>query len=380
VNRERVQDGAQVVKASRSGYYNWKDRTKRESRHFMHSIVNKSLDSYRASAYIMRYTKDENPFLAGVREGNPTACKQEVEVSLDSVDSSILSHSLLVELTGRNKRVLVGASAGHLAKTLVEQGCEVVGVGIDPEAAEEAEAHTERVIMGDLESVDLEAELGKGSFDVILLEDVLDRVRDPLQTLKRVMPLLRSQEGYVVASVLNAAHGSVRLALLQGDFRYRPSRYLARASVEQLFDEAGYATGTLERVKLGIFDAEIEVDAERVPAEVLDLICADPEAETYQFVLAAYPHGSKPAAVELLHRVRLLEKDLIERDRVIHDLTRRLRNLSELHRRLEKGEKQLVAARDETSKVSQELARRNHQLARLERTVNRLKRLGRAAR
>jgi SAM-dependent methyltransferase len=292
----------------------------------------------------------------------------------------VLSHSLLVELTGRNKRVLVGASAGQLTKTLVEQGCEIVGVGIDPEAAEEAEEHAERVIMGDLESVDLEAELGKGSFDVVLLGDVLERVRDPLQTLKRVMPLLRFQEGYVVASVLNAAHGSVRLALLQGDFRYRPSRYFARASVEQLFDEAGYATGTLERVKLGIFDAEIEVDAERVPAEVLDLICADPEAETYQFVLAAYPHGSKPAAVELLHRVRLLEKDLIERDRVIHDLTRRLRNLSELHRRLEKGEKQLVAARDETSKVSQELARRNHQLARLERTVNRLKRLGRAAR
>jgi 2-polyprenyl-3-methyl-5-hydroxy-6-metoxy-1,4-benzoquinol methylase len=314
-------------------------------------------------------------------KGTQCAAKQEVEVRLDRVDTSILSHSLLVELTGHDKRVLVGASSGHLAKTLIEQGCEVVGVGIDPEVAEGAEEHAERVISGDLESVDLEAELGKGSFDVIVLGDMLERVRDPLQTLQRVMPLLRSQEGYVVASVLNAAHASVRLALLQGDFRYRPSRYFARATVEQLFDEAGYATRTLERVKLGILDAEIEVDAERVPAEILDLVCADPEAETYQFILAAYPRGSKPAAVGLLHRVRLLEKDLIERDRVIHDLTRRLRNLSELQRRLEKGEKQLVAATDETSKLSQELARRNHQLARLERTVNNLKsRLARAAR
>lgn len=226
------------------------------------------------------------------------AGKYQAEIDLSNRNNS---HTLIVEFVGHHKRVLdVGTATGYLAKSLVERGCKVAGIEIDPEAARQAEEYCEKVIVGDLESIDPQEQLGEETFDVIVFGDVLEHLREPLRILERFKPLLQP-EGYMVASIPNIAHGSVRLALMQGRFEYGSLglldnthlRFFTRESVERLFNDAGLALNRLERTKVGIFNSEIVVDREHVPAETLKLLREDPESLTYQFVLTAHPTGGK---------------------------------------------------------------------------------------
>jgi len=295
------------------------------------------------------------------------ASKYETKLNLDDRNSS---HALIIELLGLDKRVLdVGCATGNLAEVLAGRGCRVTGIEIDPEAARQAENHCERVIVGDVESLDLDAELDEESFDVIVFGDVLEHLKNPLQTLRRFKPFLHT-EGYVIASIPNIAHGSVRLALMQGRFRYRSLgllddthlRFFTRETVEQLFKDAGFLIAELRHTTRGMFDTEIEIDREQLPSEVLRLVEEDPEAWTYQFVLSAYRFGE---AGMLAQNVRLLSEQLTKRDRMIYELNRKLRNFEELQRQLDDRTEQLAEREREVARLAQEVAERNDRMARL---------------
>jgi 2-polyprenyl-3-methyl-5-hydroxy-6-metoxy-1,4-benzoquinol methylase len=327
------------------------------------------------------------------------ASKYETDLDLDDRNSS---HTLIAELVGPDKRVLdVGCATGYLAEVLVERGCRVTGIEADPEAARQAEKYCERVIVGDVEDPSLDKQLDEGSFDVIVFGDVLEHLKDPLRTLKRLKLFLRP-EGYVVASIPNVAHGSVRLALIQGKFQYRPLgllddthlRFFTRESVEQLFDDAGFLMGELRRTRRGIFDTEVEIDRELVTSEILKVVRSDSEALTYQFVLTAYlPLGEAATVTKLADRIRLLSEQLTqrgatiqeldekarelarqldasheqlaERDRTIYKLNRKLRNFEELQRQLDSRTEQLAEREREVARLAQEVADRNDRMARL---------------
>ena len=286
------------------------------------------------------------------------ACKYEAKVNLEDKNSS---HTLIVELVGYDKHVLdVGSSTGYLAEILVKRGCRVTGFEIDPEAARQAEEHCERVIVGDVESLDLGEELDEGSFDVIIFGDVLEHLKDPLRALRRLKSFL-GPRGYVVASIPNIAHGSVRLALMQGKFQYRSLglldsthlRFFTRESLEQLFKDAGLLITELRRTTRGIFDTEIEIDKQMVTEEILQLVREDPEGATYQFVLTAQPFGEAGTLT------------LATYEKMIYELTRKLRNFEELRRILDIRTKQLAQKEQEVARLTQEVAERNDRLARL---------------
>jgi O-antigen biosynthesis protein len=293
--------------------------------------------------------------------------KYEARIDLENTNTS---HALIVEFVGRGKRVLdVGCAAGDLARVLAERGCGVTGIEIDPEAAHQAEKHCERVVIGDVEELDLSEMLGDEAFDVIVFGDTLEHLKNPLRTLDRLKPFLRS-EGYLVASIPNVAHGSVRLALIQGKFRYSPLglldnthlRFFTRASVEQLFEDAGFLITGLKRTLRGIFDTEIEIEEALIPDEVLELVQADLESSTYQFVLAAHRFGEAGTSAK---RARLLSEQLAERDRIIYELNRKLRNFEELKHLLDERTEQLAQREREVTKLAQEVADRNDRMARL---------------
>jgi len=287
------------------------------------------------------------------------AHKYEAEVNLENKNSS---HTLIVELVGYDKHVLdVGCSTGYLAEVLLKRGCRVTGIEIDPKAARRAEEYCERVMVGDVESLDLGEELDEGSFDVIIFGDVLEHLKDPLQALRRLESFL-GPRGYVVASIPNIAHGSVRLALMQGKFRYHSLglldsthlRFFTRESLEQLFKDAGFLITELRRTTRGIFDTEIEIDREMVTEEILDLVHRDPEGLTYQFVLTAQPFGEAGTLAPATY------------EKMIYELTRRLRNFEELQRILDIRTRQLAEKEREVAMLAQEVAERNDELARLE--------------
>lgn len=207
------------------------------------------------------------------------------------------SHTLMVELVGSNKKVLdVGCANGYLAKVLGERGCSVSGVEYDAAAAEEARPHLEQLVVGDLETLDLTAELGTGRFDVVVFGDVLEHLRDPLPVLKQARDLL-APGGYVVISIPNVAHGSVRLSLLQGRFDYGPLglldethiRFFTRDNLRALLRDAGFAATDFLRTTAGVFETELRVQAEDFDPALVEQVLADPDALTYQFVVRAVP-------------------------------------------------------------------------------------------
>lgn len=217
------------------------------------------------------------------------------------------SHTLMVELVGGTKRVLdVGCATGYLARALADRGCTVSGVEFDADAAEEARPHLERLVTGDLETMDLAQEFGDDRFDVIVFGDVLEHLRNPLPVLRGAKALL-ADRGSVVASIPNIAHGSVRLALLAGRFDYQDLglldsthvRFFTRSSVEDLFREAGLVPIDVRRTTAGFFDTPVPVKEAEFAPEVVDAVRADPESTTYQFVLRAVPDDADSAISKL---------------------------------------------------------------------------------
>ncbi len=250
------------------------------------------------------------------------ALRYEMTIDVDS-DST---HALVVRLVGWQKRVLeLGCSTGYMSAVLQHRGCEVIGVEVDPDAAERARLYCERVIVGDLEQLDLVRELGDDRFDVIVASDVLEHLKNPQRLLRALQPFLRPG-GYVVSSIPNIAHGSVRLALLGGDFTYQPVglldqdhlRFFTLKSVHSLFEDAGFVLTRLERRLLPIDAAETRFDPATVPTEVLQQLRADRDAQTYQFIVVAHP-----VAAHQLQAVRRRTRELLEEiDRLKAELER----------------------------------------------------------
>jgi SAM-dependent methyltransferase len=192
----------------------------------------------------------------------------------------------------------------------------VVGVELQPEAAEEAALHCERVLVGDIEELDLEAELSGERFDAILFADVLEHLRDPAAVLRRVRPFV-GEGGSVVASIPNVAHGSVRLALLAGSFRYREQglldgshlRFFTREGVQDLFEGSGYLIVEWLRRRLEVEETEIPLPAS-LPEDARAWVTGDPEATTYQFVIRAVPSDGAAQVLEWRRKLEAAEAEL----------------------------------------------------------------------
>ncbi|HEX6754650.1 MAG TPA: class I SAM-dependent methyltransferase [Mycobacteriales bacterium] len=266
--------------------------------------------------------------------------KYDVEVDIAAAPET--SHARMVELVGSNKRVLdVGCSTGYLARVLNALGNTVSGVEYDAAAAKEAEPDLVKLVVGDLEAVDLVAEFGEGAFDVVVFGDVLEHLRDPMPVLRAARPLL-APGGSVVISVPNIAHGDVRLALLKGRFRYTKlglldethTRFFTRENLDTFLRDAGFVPVDVRRTYAPLFGTEVGVRPDEVDPAVVEALRADPEAETYQFVLRAV----RDDAVHV-------ERGLTERAEALDLQVRRL--AWELERTRAAARDELAAARDE---------------------------------
>lgn len=223
-----------------------------------------------------------------------------IDPTVDSVQTRA------VELVGRGRTVLdLGCAAGAYARELSRRGCRVVGVEADPEAAKQAALWCDEVITADLERLDLVEAMGERRFDVVLAADVLEHLKDPDRVLRGAASLL-TEGGYLVAVVPNVAHGSVRLALLGGEFPYSDLGLLDRThlrfytlrSLQELLEGSGFTPVYTDRMPAPVEATEVPIPAS-VLAEpgVLDFVRRAPEATTYQFLVLAFP---TPASDDVL--------------------------------------------------------------------------------
>lgn len=209
------------------------------------------------------------------------------------------THANVIRMVGSSRRVLeLGPATGYMTDVLRANDCSVVGIEIDADMAAHAAQFCERTIVGDLDTMDLDAELNGDQFDVIVAADVLEHLKDPLRALQSLSAFLRP-EGYFVVSLPNVAHASVRLALLEGRFAYQELglldsthlRFFTRESMEKMFDEAELAIVEMHRQELEIQASEVSFDTSVIPDTLMDVLRHDVDARTYQFIFKALPVG-----------------------------------------------------------------------------------------
>lgn len=239
---------------------------------------------------------------------------------IPAVDPAAVNSSQVIELelVGSGKKVLdAGCSTGYLARALVAQGCAVTGVEIDSEAAEQARPSLERLVVGDLERLDLAAEFGSEQFDAIVFGDVLEHLTSPERVLRAARDLL-APGGSIVISVPNVTHGSLRLALLEGRWKYTETglldrthvRFFTRDSLRELVHGAGLIIAELRGTVLDPLGVEVEVDASALPWAIVDWVRHQPDALVYQFVVRVVVGDPATETVsELVPAIELPEAD-----------------------------------------------------------------------
>ena len=229
---------------------------------------------------------------------NNTATDTKYRLSPINLENPSNAHDFLILLAGTNKKVLeLGPASGYLSKILRDVGCQITGIEIDPVLAKQAEQFLDKIIVGDIEELDLDKILGPKRYDVILIGDVLEHLKNPKKVLEKLHGFLNN-EGYLVCSIPNIAHGSIRLKLLNGEFRYKPTGLLDEThlhfftldSILSMFHSSGYSITELRRVKVDIFGGDgADLKPYVIPGELLESILMDPESTAFQYVFRAIP-------------------------------------------------------------------------------------------
>jgi SAM-dependent methyltransferase len=165
------------------------------------------------------------------------------------------TYTKLIRWTGNGKKVLeIGCHTGAMSKYLKDNGCVITGVEIDPEGCSEARNICHSIIEGNIENEKIFGQL-TGTYDVIIFADVLEHLMSPEKILAKIKNLL-SSDGYVLISLPNIAHWSVRRNLLMGKFQYQDIGLMDKThlhfytfdSFKQLVQEQGYGIDDWEPV------------------------------------------------------------------------------------------------------------------------------------
>jgi SAM-dependent methyltransferase len=159
----------------------------------------------------------------------------------------------LCDWTPESSRVLeFGCATGYMSRVLRdERGCRVTGFEYSAEAAAQAAAFCDRMVVGDIEEARLWDAL-EPPYDVAVFADVLEHLRDAGAVLRRCRGLL-APHGRLLVSIPNVAHHTVRTQLLRGHFDYTESglldethlRFYTRRSALALVERCGFVTEAL---------------------------------------------------------------------------------------------------------------------------------------
>lgn len=156
-------------------------------------------------------------------------------------------HTKIIQLIGNKKKVLdVGCAEGKLSERMKLTGCEIVGIESDKDSGQIAQKVCREVIHEDVELLELSDEYEK-YFDFIIFADVLEHLKDPLNTLIRLKRYLKD-DGSIIVSLPNIANWRIRLKLLCGNFDYQEKgildkthlRFFNEKTAKKIIDHAGF--------------------------------------------------------------------------------------------------------------------------------------------
>lgn len=259
--------------------------------------------------------------------------------SLVSANQPNNAHGIALQLVGTGKRVLeLGAAGGHVTRELIARDNSVVAVEIDETLRENLQNITSEVIITDLDRLDLLEILDGEQFDVVLAGDVLEHTINTRLILEEIRQLIKP-DGFLVLSVPNIAHGDVRLALLNGEFRYRDTGILdrthrvffTRQTLIEFLEVGGFQDLEVFSSTAALGTTEIQPQLDNVPKESLEHITADPLSSVYQIIVRARPSQDCNSVADILDGAqmshsslapaKLAEATLVARDAIIAEIT-----------------------------------------------------------
>lgn len=161
-----------------------------------------------------------------------TRPEQNYEVPDEIVDA-ILSDpahplSCIAELVQDGNKILdIGAGSGVLGRVLARKGLNLVVDGVEPNAfaANLARRYYRNTYVGLVQ--EFYDQISAVQYDFIILADVIEHMPNPQEVLSDLLKHL-SPKTKLIISVPNVAFGSVRLALMNGNFDYVDSGLLER--------------------------------------------------------------------------------------------------------------------------------------------------------
>jgi 2-polyprenyl-3-methyl-5-hydroxy-6-metoxy-1,4-benzoquinol methylase len=203
----------------------------------------------------------------------------------------------LFQLVSPHGRVLViGCDTWPLSRSLATSGCRVSVVETRHDAPAGSATFSDRVIVADPDTLDLNATLDGARFDTIVVVRLLEYVRDPVGILTALGKHL-STDGGVVAAVPNVMHGRIRLGFLAGRSpagllapdTTSPSHWYDGAAMERTFKRAGFVITRIDR-HIEAFDADaLPLNGTPLPPALVDDLTRDADAMTRTFVVVAHP-------------------------------------------------------------------------------------------
>ena len=153
----------------------------------------------------------------------------------------------ILKFIGTNQTILdIGCGDGSLGMEIKTKSNRVWGIDISSKAIRLAKRRLDKVFCTDIESDNLHF-LPRQYFDLIILADVLEHLRNPDRVLLHMKRLLK-KDGIIIISLPNIAYYTIRFELLLGRFKYRdlsildPShlRFFTQDTASEMFRDCGF--------------------------------------------------------------------------------------------------------------------------------------------
>lgn len=271
------------------------------------------------------------------------------------------AHGISLQLVGKNKKVLeLGAASGHVTQALKALNNTVTAVERDGRFKDRLVELADEVVITDLDWLDLREKLAGQKFDVVLAGDVLEHCSRPELVLLQLHELLKNN-GYVVISLPNIAHGDVRLSLLTGSFDYRDTglldrthlRFFTRSSIETFLTNNHFNVDEIFASTASIGTTEFGPPKTSIPIEAIKFVEQDRDAMVYQFIVKATPKTLRENEEAFIPKTRSEHEQI---DQLLAEISLYQESLSHTQSRTQNEASRIFDYLDEIASLKHEIS------------------------